>query len=84
MPEVHSSSHVDHGLIDLPTVARLCMCSQRHVRRMVESGKMPQPVRLGTLVRWNRCELLAWIADGCPPPGHAAAGAHTQRELEEP
>jgi predicted DNA-binding transcriptional regulator AlpA len=28
---------------------------------------MPQPVKLGSLVRWCRQELLDWLADGCQP-----------------
>ena len=53
-------------LIDVAEVARLLTCSQPHVRHMADSGRMPRPVKLGTLVRWKRAEIDQWLADGCP------------------
>lgn len=32
-----------------------------------DSGKLPQPVRIGGTVKWRREEVLAWIDAGCPP-----------------
>ena len=55
------------ALIDDQEVAALCGCSTRHVRRLVDGDKMPRPVKLGALVRWNREEVLAWIGGGCKP-----------------
>jgi predicted DNA-binding transcriptional regulator AlpA len=40
--------------------------SSRHVRRLVDAGRCPQPVRLGGCVRWPRHVVEAWVADGCP------------------
>lgn len=54
------------ALLDVKQVAALLNCSQRHVFRLADAGAMPKPSKLGTLVRWNRTELDAWIADGCP------------------
>lgn len=34
--------------------------------RYVSSGRAPQPVRVGGLVRWRKSELIAWIQAGCP------------------
>jgi excisionase family DNA binding protein len=53
-------------LLDVAGVAALLACSERHVRRLADSGRMPRPVRLGTLIRWNRAEIEKWIAAGCP------------------
>lgn len=53
-------------LLSVEDVAGLCSCSPRHVYRLSDSGKMPPPVRLGSLVRWSRARIAAWIADGCP------------------
>jgi len=58
---------VDAELLDVGAVATLLGgCSPRHVRRLADAGRMPRPVRLGSLVRWRRAELEAWIAAGCP------------------
>jgi len=53
-------------LLDVRTVAHLLDCSPRHVYRMADANLMPRSVRLGTLVRWRRAELLDWLAAGCP------------------
>lgn len=55
----------ESGLLDVNQVAALLGCSPRHVYRLVDAGKMPQPVRLGALVRWSRASLSEWIAGGC-------------------
>lgn len=55
------------SLLDAVQVANLLNCSKRHVFRLADSGKMPRPVRLGSLVRWRRVSLIAWISDGCVP-----------------
>lgn len=54
------------ALLDVDQVAALCRCSARHVYRLADAGRMPRPLKLGALVRWNRATVLAWIADGCP------------------
>jgi len=53
-------------LLDVRRVAALLDCSTRHVYRLADAGRMPRPVRLGSLVRWRRAELEEWIAAGCP------------------
>lgn len=54
------------ALLDIRQTARLCGFSEKHVRRLSSSGRMPPPIRLGRVVRWSRNELLDWIAEGCP------------------
>jgi predicted DNA-binding transcriptional regulator AlpA len=54
-------------LLDIRAVAALLSCSARHVLRLRDGGKMPEPVHLGHAVRWRRAEILDWIASGCPP-----------------
>jgi excisionase family DNA binding protein len=53
-------------LIDVRAVAELLGCSDRHVYRLADNGRMPKPRKLGALCRWSRAEIDAWIADGCP------------------
>jgi predicted DNA-binding transcriptional regulator AlpA len=33
------------------------------------AGRMPTPVRLGSLMRWRRKEIMEWIDAGCPTGG---------------
>lgn len=54
------------ALIDVHAVAENLGCSERHVWRMVDAGRMPEPRRLGSLCRWSRAEIEQWITDGCP------------------
>ncbi len=65
---------VSAELLDVKTVAALLgSCSTRHVYRLADAGRMPQPIKLGSLVRWRRAELDRWINEGCPP---AKTGGH--------
>jgi excisionase family DNA binding protein len=53
-------------MLDVEQVAELLGVSTRHVRRLVDAGKCPAPVRLGRACRWPRPTVETWIADGCP------------------
>lgn len=53
-------------LIDVNGLAALLSCSTKHVRRMADGGRCPPPIRLGSLLRWNRKVVDDWIAAGCP------------------
>ncbi|HZZ76904.1 MAG TPA: helix-turn-helix domain-containing protein [Gemmataceae bacterium] len=61
-------------LLDVKAVAALLTCSPRHVYRLVDTGKMPLPVRLGTLVRWPLHTIEQWLKDGCPAVRAKEAG----------
>ena len=54
-------------LLTVNQVASLLNCSSRHVYRLCDTKRMPAPVRLGMLVRWNRNVIEKWINAGCPP-----------------
>ncbi len=56
---------VSAELLDVRAVAVLLNCSPRHVYRLADAGRMPPPIRLSTLVRWRRAEVMRWIDDGC-------------------
>lgn len=55
------------ALVDVQAVALMLNCSSRHIYRLADAGRMPAPVRLGSLVRWSRREVETWIARGCQP-----------------
>jgi len=54
------------AMLDVEAFAALLGVSTRHLRRLVDAGKCPQPVRLGGCVRWPRQVVDTWIADRCP------------------
>jgi excisionase family DNA binding protein len=62
------------ALLDVKAVAQLLACSQRHIYRLADAGRMPPPRRLGALVRWSRQELEDWISKGCRPVRQAGRG----------
>ena len=41
-------------------------CSTRHIYRLVDTGRIPQPVKLGALLRWVRSDVDQWVTNGCP------------------
>jgi excisionase family DNA binding protein len=64
-PELRTA--VSAELLDVKSVAALLGgCSVRHIYRLADAGRMPRPIKLGTLVRWNRALLSEWLAAGCP------------------
>lgn len=54
------------ALLDVRAVASLLDCSPQHVRRLADAGRMPRALRVGSLLRWRRVDLDAWLAAGCP------------------
>lgn len=61
-------------LLDVASVATLLGCSERHVYRLADCGKMPRPIKLGALVRWPRKTLMDWIEGGCQAVRPAGKG----------
>lgn len=60
-------------LLNVKRVAALLGISSRQVYRLADCGKIPRPVRLGSLVRWRRAELADWLSAGCPGRSTQAA-----------
>jgi excisionase family DNA binding protein len=61
-----TENHEQAALLDVQAVAALLSCSTRHVYRLSDSGRMPKPIKLGALVRWQRKAVEEWLAAGCP------------------
>ena len=57
---------VNAALISIHDVATLLDCSTRHIYRLVDTRRIPQPIKLGTLLRWVKSDFEQWIAAGCP------------------
>lgn len=64
--QAHEADRARPEMLNVQQVAEILGCSPRHVYRLADSGKMPKPVRVGTLVRWSFDDLAAWINEGCP------------------
>ncbi len=57
---------VNAALISIQDVATLLDCSRRHIYRLVDTRRIPQPVKLGAMLRWVKADFEQWIATGCP------------------
>jgi excisionase family DNA binding protein len=57
---------IEPALIDVRAVSVMLSCSWRHVYRMADAGRMPSPIRFGSLVRWRKSDIERWLAEGCP------------------
>jgi predicted DNA-binding transcriptional regulator AlpA len=55
-------------LITAEEFAELMQISTRTLWRLRSAAQIPEPVRIGGTVRWNRERVLDWIDEGCPSP----------------
>jgi excisionase family DNA binding protein len=62
-------------LLDVQAVAEMLGCSTRHVYRLADSGRMPRPIKLGSLCRWSATAIQEWILAGCRPVCQVKGGA---------
>ena len=62
------------GTYDGDDIANLLKASTRHVSRLADSGRMPRPMHIGRLVRWQKDIIDSWIANGCPPVNKSTKG----------
>ena len=75
MTTVSSPADVSAKLLDVRGVAEMLGCSTRHIYRLSDAGRMPSPVKLGSLVRWRANAINEWIDDGCKPVRYVKRGA---------
>ena len=59
-------ANADKELLNVKDVAAALSVSERQVWKLLSSGRIPMPVRLGRSVRWRRDELLQWVDADCP------------------
>lgn len=59
---------LEADLIRAQELASLLNVSVRTVWRLQSGGSIPQPIRLGGVVRWRLDEVRDWISRGCPNP----------------
>lgn len=53
-------------LIDGTELAKLLRVSKRTLGRMLEDGKLPDPVASFAQPRWSRTVIEQWVNSGCP------------------
>ena len=53
-------------MVSKQQAAKLLQISTRTIDNLRQEGRIPQPNKIGTAVRWNRAELVAWVDAGCP------------------
>lgn len=51
------------GTYDVPDLATLLKCSERHVRNLAEAGSIPGILRIGRLVRFHRTIVNDWLTE---------------------
>ena len=64
-----SSQSAIPPLLTVAEVAKVLRISTRSVWRLVNTGKLIKPVRIGGSIRWRRTDLENWIVRGCPEDG---------------
>lgn len=70
LTEAPTSAETKSELLDVNAVAALIGASSRTVRRLADWGRMPRPISLGRMVRWQRGVIEEWIREGCPRVDH--------------
>ncbi len=55
------------ALLDAEQAAWFCGMSRAAWYKRLSAGQVPRPVKIGSLARWRKDELAAWIGVGCPP-----------------
>jgi excisionase family DNA binding protein len=53
-------------------VGELLGCSPRHVRRLVDNGQFPKPIKLGHLTRWPRSLVEDFVREARSPRSEEA------------
>ena len=88
MTAVLSPANASAKLLDVQAVAELLDCSPRHVYRLSDSGRMPAPLKLGALCRWNRARRRSVDLRRLPgrpqPEGGCADDRRQQTDQGEP
>jgi len=55
-------------LISVDQLADLLQVSTRTCWRLLSASALPQPIHVGSSVRWRMAEVKQWISEGCPTP----------------
>lgn len=53
---------LERGTYDVPDLAALMKCSEKHVRRKAEAREIPGVIRFGRLIRFSKQIVDEWLA----------------------
>ncbi len=56
----------DQVLVGPGDVAQMLGVSRKAIYSFISRGAIPEPFKLGSLTRWQRREIEAWIKADCP------------------
>jgi excisionase family DNA binding protein len=56
-------------LLTKKQLAAMLQLSQRTVYRMAMEKRLPQPIKLGSAIRWRQDTIQDWIESDCQPVG---------------
>ena len=70
---------LEGGTYDVPDLATLMKCSNRHVRRMIDAREIPGLIRFGRLVRFHKGIVDCWPAKRRREPVPVCSIPNTQR-----
>lgn len=62
-------------LLTVRNVADVLRCSTMTVWRLSKKGQIPQPVKVGGMVRWKADSLQEWLSAQCPGNRSTEGGA---------
>lgn len=64
-----SNQHsVQPMLVNARELATMLAIGERTLWRLLASGKLVEPVKIGGATRWRTDDVHAWIEAGCPAP----------------
>ncbi len=58
---IEKRAALEAGTYDVPDVAAMLKCSERHIRRMIDARKIPGMIRVGRLVRFHKRIVDEWL-----------------------
>lgn len=56
----------EQRFVTVEELAGMIPCTRRTVYNLIDSGRIPAPIKLGRMVRWPVSEIDRWISAGCP------------------
>ena len=62
------------NVLDFTDMMKLLKVSRAGLYRLIDSGRVPTPMRLGRLARWDGRVIEAWLSSGMPRTPRKARG----------